>query len=69
MPFNCLMAEFFEGSVIEELIQHMFAHIKTQVESLRRPESGYTLDQIMHLHINFEKFSLTGGSSYTEFPE
>ena len=37
MPFNCLMAEFFEGSGINDLIQCMLAHIKTQVENPRMP--------------------------------
>ena len=55
MPFNSLMTEVFEGSDIDGLIQRMFAHINTQVENPRMPESGFTLDQIMHLHINFHK--------------
>ena len=55
MPFSSLMAEFFEGSHIYDLIQRMFAHIKTQAENPRMPESGFTLDQIMHLNINFHR--------------
>ena len=34
MPFNSLMTEFYEGSDINDLLQHMLAHIKTQVENL-----------------------------------
>ena len=41
MPFNSLMTEFFQGSDINDLIQRMLAHIKTQVENLRMPESGF----------------------------
>ena len=33
MPFNSLMTEFFEGSDINDLIQRILAHIKTQVEN------------------------------------
>ena len=69
MPFNSLMTEFFEGSNIDRLIKRMSAHIKTQVENPRMPESGFTLDQIMHLHINFYKLALTRGSSYIKLPE
>ena len=43
--------------------------MKTQVENPRMPESGFTLDQIMHLHINFHKLALTRGSSYKKMPE
>ena len=63
------MAEFFEGSDINELIQRMLAHIKTQVENPRMPESGFPLDKTMYLYINFHRLVLTRGSSYIEFPE
>ena len=33
------------------------------------PESGFMLDQIIHLHINFHKVALTGDSSYIELAE
>ena len=66
MPFNSLMTEFFEGSDINNLIQRMLAHIKTQTENPKFPESGYSLDKIMHLFINFHRLVLTRGSSYTE---
>ena len=59
MPFNSLMTEFFEGSDIKDLIQRVFAYIKTQGEIPRIPESGFTLDQIMYLHINFHRLVLT----------
>ena len=33
MPFNSVITEIFSGDGNEELIQHMFAHINTQVEN------------------------------------
>ena len=69
MPFNTLMTEFFEGSDTNDLIQRILAHIKTQTENPKFPESGFSLDKIMHLYINFHRLALTRGSSYTEFPE
>ena len=59
MPFNSLMTEFFEGSNSDELIERMFADIKTQVENSRMPESGFALDKIMHMYINFHRLVLT----------
>ena len=41
MPLNSLMTEFFEGSDINNLIQRMLAHIKTQTENPKFPESGH----------------------------
>ena len=49
MTFNSLMTEFFEGSDINNLIQRMLAHIKTQTENPKFPESGFSLDKIMQL--------------------
>ena len=69
MPFNSPMTEFFQGSDINDLIQRMLAHIKAQVENPNFPESGFSLDKIMHLYINFHRLALTRGSSYTDLPE
>ena len=69
MPFNSLMTEFFESSDINRLTQYMLTHIKTQVGNPRMPESGFALDEIMQLYIDFHRLELTGGSSYTELPE
>ena len=69
MPFNSLMTGFFEGSDINNLIQRMLTHIKTQTENLKLPESGFSLDKMMNLYINFHRLVLTRGSSYTELPE
>ena len=33
------------------------------------PESGFTLDQIINLQINFFQLALTQGTFYTELPE
>ena len=69
MPFNSLITEFFEGSDINNLIQHMIAHIKAQTENPKFPENGFSLDKIMHLFINFHRLVLTRGSSYIGLPE
>ena len=69
MPFNCLMTEFFDASDINDLIERTLAYIKAQTENPKFPESGFTLDKIMHLYINFHRLALTLGGSYTELPK
>ena len=69
MPFNSLVTEFFEDSGINDLIQRMLAHINTQTKNPKSPESGFSLNKIMHLYINFHRLVLTRGSSYIELPE
>ena len=49
MPFNSLMTEFFDASDINDLIERMLAYIKAQTENRQFPESGFTLDNIMHV--------------------
>ena len=69
MPFNSLMTEFFDASDINNLIERMLAYIKAQTENPKFPESGFTLDTIIYLYINFHKLALTRGSPYTELPK
>ena len=66
--FNSKMAEVFQGSNIEELLQNMFAYIKTQIENPKLPKSGFTLDSIMQFDIGFHKLTLTSGNSYIKVP-
>ena len=69
MPFKSLIKEFSEDSEINNLIQRMLAYIKTQTENPKFPESGFPIDKIMHLYINFHKLELARGGSYTELLE
>ena len=50
-------------------MERMLACIKAQTENPKFPGSGFTLDKIMHLYINFHWLAFTRGSSYTELPE
>ena len=56
------MAYFFESSNTDELIQRMFAHIRTQAKQPQKPGTGFMLSQIMHLHINLQRSVLTPSS-------
>ena len=69
MPFNSSMTEFFDASDINDLTQRRLAYIKAQTENPKFPESGFTLDKIIHLYINFHRLVLTQGSSYIELSE
>ena len=55
MPFNSLMTVFFDASHINDLIERMLLYIKAQTENPKFSESVFTLDRIMHLHINSHK--------------
>lgn len=68
-PFNSKMMEVFQGSNIEKILQNLFAHIKTQIENPALEESGFSIDSIMHLDIDFHWVQLTRGSSYIDLPK
>ena len=53
------MTKFFDASNINDLIERMLAYIKAQTENPKFPESGFTLDKIMHLYINSHRLVLT----------
>ena len=69
MLFNSLMTEFFDASDVNDLIERMLAYIKAQTDNPEFPESGFTLNKIMYLYINFHRLVFTRGSSYTELSE
>ena len=62
--FNSKMVEIFQGSDIEENLCRMFAYIRTQIEDPALPKSGFTVDSIMCLGINFHRLQLTRWRSY-----
>ena len=66
--FNSKMTDVFQGSNIEELLQNMFAYIKSQIENPKLPKSGFTLDSITQLDIGLHKLALARGSSYIKVP-
>ena len=47
----------------------MLAYIKAQTENSTFPESGFALDKITQLYINFHRLALTRGGSYIELLE
>ena len=61
--------QLFQGSDNNDLLERVLAYIKTQTENPKFPESGFSLDKIMHLYINFHRLVLTQRSSCTELPE
>ena len=63
------MTEFFDASDINDLIEPMLTYIKAQTENPKFSESGFTLDKIMHLYINFHRSVFTRRSSYIELLE
>ena len=58
IPFPISGQKFLKVVILTGLIQRMFSYTKTQVENPRMPGSGFTLDKIIHLNINFHRVAL-----------
>ncbi|XP_057308226.1 uncharacterized protein LOC130646104 [Hydractinia symbiolongicarpus] len=56
------MASVFQGSDVDDVLDRMFAQIKTGVENPALPRSGFTISKILYLDADFHKMMLTKGS-------
>ncbi|XP_057289479.1 uncharacterized protein LOC130612195 [Hydractinia symbiolongicarpus] len=61
--FHSNMASVFQGSNVDDMLDMMFAQVKTHVENLTFPKSVFTIGRILHLDVDFHKLKLTRGSS------
>ncbi|XP_057310308.1 uncharacterized protein LOC130648285 [Hydractinia symbiolongicarpus] len=63
------MTSVFQGTIVDELLDTMFAQMKTNIENAALPKSGFSIGRIIHLDVDFHKLKLTRGSSYIEAPK
>ena len=62
--FNSRITEVFQGSDLGEIIEEIFAHMKTQIKNLALANSRFVFDRVLFVDINFHKLNFTRGSSY-----
>ena len=67
--FNSRMTEVFQGSNWNEVIDEMFAYMRTQIENLALVNNRFMFDRVLFLDINFHQLNLTRGSSYLRLPD
>ena len=68
LPFNSRMTDVFQGSDFNEIVNEMFAQMKTQIENPALKHSGFRFDEFLFLDVNFHQLNLTRGSSYIPLP-
>ena len=69
LPFNSRMKEIFRGSDLNEIVNEMFAHIKTQIEDPALEHSEFIFNEVLFLSINFHQLNLARGRSYIPLPD
>ena len=69
LPFNSRTTEIFQGSDLNEIVNEMFTHMKTQIENPALRNSRFVFDEVLFLDVNFHQLNLTRGSSYISLPD
>ena len=57
--FNSRMMEVFQGSNWNEVIDEMFAYMRTQIENLALANNRFMFNRVLFLDINFHQLNLT----------
>ena len=66
--FNSWMMEVFQGSDLNEIIDKMFAHMKTQVKNPALANRRFVFNPVLSLDVSFHQLNLLQGSSYLPLP-
>ena len=67
--FNSLMTSVYRGSDLDQIVDGMIAHMKTQIENPALLNSRFVFDEVLFLDVNFHQLNLTRGSSYLPLPD
>ena len=59
LPFNSRMTEIFQGSDLNEIIDELFTHMRTQIENPALKNSRFVFDEVLFLDVNFHQLNLT----------
>ena len=63
------MTDIFQGSDLNEIVNEMFPHMKTQIENSALANSRFRFNELLFLDINFHQLNLTQGSFYLPLPD
>ena len=69
LAFNSRMANVHQGSDLEQIVDEMIAHMKTQIGNPALLNSRFRFDEVLFLNTNFHRLNLTRGSSYLPLPD
>ena len=62
------MTEIHQGSDLNEIIDEMLPHMKTQIENPALINSRFVFDEVLFLDVSFYQLNLTRSSSYIPLP-
>ena len=69
LAFNSRMTNVHQGSDLDQIVDEMIAHMKTQIENPELLNSRFKFNDVLFLNTNFHLLKLTRGSSYLPLPD
>ena len=69
LPFNSRMTNVRRGRDLDQIVDGITAHMKTQIENPELLNSRFRFDEVLFLYINFHQLYLIRGSSYIPLPD
>ena len=64
LAFNSRMANVYNLSDLDEIVNEMIAHMKEQIENPALLNSRFVFDEVLFTNVDFHQLNLTRGSSY-----
>ena len=64
LAFNSRMANVYNLSDMNELVNKMIAHMKQQIENPALSDGKFAFEEVLHMDVDFHRLNLTRGSSY-----
>ena len=69
LAFSSRMANVYNLSDMNEIVNEMIAHMKQQIKNPALSNSRFVFDEVLHMDIDFHRLNLTRGSSYLPLPD
>ena len=69
LAFNSRTTNVLQGSDLEQIVDEMISHMKTQIENPALLNSRFRFDEVLFLDVNFHRLNLTRGRSYLPLPD
>ena len=69
LAFNSRIANIYNLSDMNEIVNEMIAHMKQQIENPVLSDSKFAFNEVLHMDVNFHQLNLMRGSSYLPLPD
>ena len=69
LAFNSRITDVHQGSDLDQIVDGMITHMKTQIENRALLNSRFRFNEVLFLDINFHWLNLMRGNSYLPLPD